>query len=570
MRRSTGQTWLVCAVMSIGIYALSTPSAYRTTAASFTFPSDIDSPAHQQVAEASSLQSPYPIMETPFSHISDQAPRADEASLEETQTAPTGKKTDALGHENMLTLAGQPSSPVIRYPDPMSPAPDSSVFPVMIVNGEEEAPDIDPLPVMLNGKAHSDKSADSVRKETVLAYTPPTKKPHKTYEHTIKAGKGDTLSSILIDAGVPTFEAADIITAIQTVYNPRRLKAGQQVTLTFGPQKNRKINGNHNGHINSANGNDAYDPAFQSLSLQASVDRKVSVSRDENGEFSSREIKRELKKKMVRAGGAIHTSLAQATIAQGVPKGVLAEMVGAFSYDVDFQRDIQDNDTFEVMFEGLYDDKNQFVRNVRVAFASLTLSGVRMPIYRYRNSNNMTEFYNEKGESVQKALLRTPVDGARLSSRYGKRRHPILGYTRMHRGVDFAAHKGTPIKAAGNGVIAQAGRNGAYGHYVKIRHNSEYATAYAHLSRYKKGIHSGTRVKQGEIIGYVGSTGRSTGPHLHFEVIRHGRMINPLSVKLPSGTKLAGKELKKFLALVDDVKRQYAQLPETTKLASHQ
>ena len=556
--------------MSIGIYALSAPSADRTTATSFTFPSDIDSPAHQQVAEASSLQSSYPIMETPSFHISDQAPRADEASLEETQTVPTGKEIDALVHEYMLPLAGQPSSPVIRYPDPASPAPDSSVFPVMIVNGEEEAPDIDPLPVMLNGKAHSDKSADSVGKETVLAYAPPTKKPHKTYEHTIKVGKGDTLSSILINAGVPTFEAADAITAIQAVYNPRRLRAGQQVTLTFGPQKNGKINGNHNGHINSANGNDAYDPAFQSLSLQASVDRKVSVSRDENGEFSSREIKRELKKKMVRAGGAIHTSLAQATIAQGVPKGVLAEMVGAFSYDVDFQRDIQDNDTFEVIFEGLYDDKNQFVRNVRVAFASLTLSGVRMPIYRYRNSNNMTEFYNEKGESVQKALLRTPVDGARLSSRYGKRRHPILGYTRMHRGVDFAAHKGTPIKAAGNGVIAQAGRNGAYGHYVKIRHNSEYATAYAHLSRYKKGIHSGTRVKQGEIIGYVGSTGRSTGPHLHFEVIRHGRMINPLSVKLPSGTKLAGKELKKFLALVDDVKRQYAQLPETTKLASHQ
>ena len=192
MRRSTGQTWLVCAVMSIGIYALSAPYAYRTTATSSTFPSDIDSPAHQQVAETSSLQSSYPVMETPSFHISDQAPRADEASLEETQTAPTGKETDALGHEDMLTLAGQSSSPVIRYPDPASPALDSSVFPVMIVSGGEEATDIDPLPVMLNGKAHSDKSADSVGKEMVLAYTPPTKKPHKTYEHTIKVGKGDT------------------------------------------------------------------------------------------------------------------------------------------------------------------------------------------------------------------------------------------------------------------------------------------------------------------------------------------------------------------------------------------
>jgi murein DD-endopeptidase MepM/ murein hydrolase activator NlpD len=191
-----------------------------------------------------------------------------------------------------------------------------------------------------------------------------------------------------------------------------------------------------------------------------------------------------------------------------------------------------------------------------------------MPVYRYTNSNGMIEFYNEKGESVQKALLRTPVNGARLSSGYGKRRHPILGYNKMHRGVDFAAKKGTTIRAAGDGVISKAGRNGAYGHYVSIRHNSEYSTAYAHLNNYKKGIRVGKRVKQGAVIGYVGSTGRSTGSHLHFEVIRDGKRINPLSVKLPSGTKLAGKELKTFMALVDSIKRHYAQLPAATELAS--
>lgn len=554
--------------MGIGMYALSTPSAFHAAVAPAAFlPNMEDAPA-LTVVQSSAFQPSFPVMETPSfhlsGHLSGPAPRADESSPKKSQTALTENEADTLQQEGMLTLAGYPASPVIHYPAPASPAPELPVPSVTAINGGD-ALKVDPLPAtMPNGKALSDMDAV---KETVLANAPPTRKPRKPLNRTVKVGRGDTLSSILIDAGVPTFEAQDAISAIKAVYNPRRLQAGQQVTLTFGPKSNGKSNGGHNGH---ANGGDAYEPIFQSLNLSASVDRKVGVKRGEDGIFSSHEVKRELKKKMVRTGGTIHTSLAQATTAQGIPRNVLAEMVGAFSYDVDFQRDIQNNDAFEVMFEGLYDNKGEFVRNGKIMFATLTLSGVRMPVYRYKNSNGMTEFYNEEGQSVQKALLRTPVDGARLSSRYGKRRHPILGYTRMHRGVDFAANKGTPIKAAGNGVIGQAGRNGAYGHYIKIRHNSEYSTAYAHLSRYKKGVHAGKRVKQGEIIGYVGSTGRSTGSHLHFEVIRRGKMINPLSVKLPSGTKLAGKELKKFLALVNDIKRQYAQLPVTTKLASRQ
>ncbi len=565
--------------MGIGVYALSTPSAFHAAVAPAAFLPDAEDAPALTVVQSSAFQPSFPVMETPSFHLSghlsgptpntgeSSESSADESSSEESQTATTEKEADMHQQEGMLTLAGYPASPVIHYPAPASPALELPAPSVTAINGGD-APEVDPLPaIMPNGKALSDMDAV---KETVLAYAPPTRKPQKPLNRIVKVGKGDTLSSILIDAGVPTFEAQDAISAIKAVYNPRRLQAGQQVTLTFGPKSNGKSNGGHKVDGNGANGNDRHKPIFQSLNLSASVDRKVGVNRGEDGIFSSHEVKRELKKKMVRAGGAIHTSLAQATTAQGIPRNVLAEMVGAFSYDVDFQRDIQNNDAFEVMFEGLYDNKDQFVRNGKIMFATLTLSGVRMPVYRYKNSNGMTEFYNEKGQSVQKALLRTPVDGARLSSRYGKRRHPILGYTRMHRGADFAANKGTPIKAAGNGVIGQAGRNGAYGHYIKIRHNSEYSTAYAHLSRYKKGVHAGKRVKQGEIIGYVGSTGRSTGPHLHFEVIRHGKRINPLSVKLPSGTKLAGKELKKFLALVNDIKRQYAQLPVTTKLASRQ
>jgi murein DD-endopeptidase MepM/ murein hydrolase activator NlpD len=552
--------------MGIGIYALLTPSAFHLNTAPPAPLLGLENALTLAAVQSSTFQPSFPVMETLPSHlsghlsghISDSTPRVGIFPLGKPQTAQTEtgateiteikettKITAVSEHPRLLTLSAPSASPAQK---------------------------IDPLPsATLNGKTHSGKAVDGVIKETLLAYAPPTKKPHKSLNQTVTVGDGDTLSSILINAGVHPLEAQGAIIAIQAIYKPRNLRAGQQITLTFGPQKNGKSNGSTNGHANETNGtngNDAHESAFQGLNLLASMDRKVGVSRNGNGGFSSHEVRRELKKKMVRAEGAIHISLGQATAAQGVPRDVVAEMVGAFSYDVDFQRDIRNNDAFEVMFEGLYDDENQFVRGGSIVFATLTLSGVRMPVYRYTNSNGMIEFYNEKGESVQKALLRTPVNGARLSSGYGKRRHPILGYNKMHKGVDFAAKKGTTIRAAGDGVISKAGRNGAYGHYVSIRHNSEYSTAYAHLSKYKKGVRVGKRVKQGAVIGYVGSTGRSTGSHLHFEVVRDGKRINPLSVKLPSGTKLAGKELKTFMALVDNIKRQYAQLPTATKLTA--
>jgi murein DD-endopeptidase MepM/ murein hydrolase activator NlpD len=170
------------------------------------------------------------------------------------------------------------------------------------------------------------------------------------------------------------------------------------------------------------------------------------------------------------------------------------------------------------------------------------------------------DYFNSKGNSVRKTLMRTPVDGARLSSRFGKRKHPILGYTRMHAGVDFAAPTGTPIYAAGNGTVVQAGRNGGYGNYIRIRHNGTYQTAYAHLSKFARKTRKGARVKQGQVIGYIGTTGRSTGPHLHYEVLRNGRQINPRSVRIPSGEKLKGAELKKFIAMRDARDLEYAQL----------
>ena len=258
--------------------------------------------------------------------------------------------------------------------------------------------------------------------------------------------------------------------------------------------------------------------------------------------------KRQLKTKDVYVEGQISSSLYEAALSQRMPLKLLMELIRIFSFDVDFQREIQREDSFSILFKQHSNADGEIVHNDTIEWAKLTLSGKPLEYAKYTSpKSNHTDYYNREGKSVKKTLMRTPVDGARLSSRYGKRKHPILGFTKMHRGVDFAAPKGTPIMAAGDGVIEAVGRKGNYGKYIRIRHNSTYKTAYGHLSRYKRGLKKGKRVKQGTIIGYVGSTGRSTGPHLHYEVIKNGKKTNPLSVRLPAGDTLKDNELKNFL-----------------------
>ena len=198
------------------------------------------------------------------------------------------------------------------------------------------------------------------------------------------------------------------------------------------------------------------------------------------------------------------------------------------------------------------------------------LSGKEFRLYRHETSDGEVDYFDAKGRSSRKALIMTPIDGARISSGFGRRKHPILGYTKMHRGTDFAAPSGTPVYAAGNGVVEKAGRNGGYGQYIRIRHNGTYKTAYAHLSGYARGITSGARVKQGEVIGYVGTTGRSTGPHLHYEVLLENKQINPKKLNLPSGRTLTGKELARFNAARGALENRYATLPapEAQQLAT--
>jgi len=269
--------------------------------------------------------------------------------------------------------------------------------------------------------------------------------------------------------------------------------------------------------------------------------------------------------RFVHFEGSIHNSLFESAIAHGVPVAILTEMIKIFSYDVDFQRDIQPDDRFELMFERGADHK---LADSKLLYASLTLSGKELKLYRYTDQQGGVDYYTPAGESAKKALLKTPVDGAKISSGFGMRFHPILHYTTQHKGIDFAVMTGTPVMAAGSGTVEVAGHNGSYGIYVRLKHDGAHETAYAHLSRLAPGIRPGAHVTQGQTIAYSGATGRATGPHLHYEVLVNEAQVNPMSVKFQSGRKLSGKELARFQAIEKQDNTEMAETPPTTRAAS--
>ncbi len=380
------------------------------------------------------------------------------------------------------------------------------------------------------------------------------------YDRTLKVRRGDTLAAILGRARVPAKQARKAVRALKGTFEPKRIKRGMKIAVTFIPPSPGKI-----GAADLSPG------LFQGFSFEPDVETVISVNRAaSDGDFRATRRKKNLRRSLARAGGIIENSLYVDGRKAGVPAPVLAGMIRAYSWDVDFQRDIWSGDRFEVMYERLTNDAGRVVKSGRVIYAALTLAGKRHPIYLFTGGNNKSgaDYFDADGRSAKKALMRTPIDGARLTSPFGPRRHPILGYTRMHQGVDFAAPRGTPVYAAGDGRVEYAGRKGGYGNYVSIRHNSRYSTAYAHMKAIRRGVTKGARVRQGQVIGYVGSTGRSTGPHLHYEITEGKRQVNPLSVKMPSGRRLKGRELKRFQAMRDGVDRTFAGLAKAEKLAS--
>lgn len=372
--------------------------------------------------------------------------------------------------------------------------------------------------------------------------------PTEPDERTIRVGSGDTIIDLLLATGVPRNEAHDAVIALRKHFNPRQLKSGQDLVVKFGP-------------------GDSGGDRLERMIIPVTFRQDVALERASDGSFAAHTIDKPVKEQAAYAGGPIESSLYETGVGQNVPAAMMAEMIRLYSYDVDFQREVKEGDSFELLYQQYVDEQGQLLHAETIRYAELVLSGKRIRVFRFVTRDGEVEYFNEKGESVKKALLRTPVDGARISSKFGSRLHPILGYTTMHRGIDFAVPGGTPIMAAGNGTIEFLGEHGGYGRYVRIKHTGVFSTAYAHMSGYAKGLRKGAKVRQGQVIGYVGASGLATGPHLHYELLSGGSQINPLSVKMPSGQKLDGKDLARFRETVAAVERELKALPPERRVA---
>jgi len=345
---------------------------------------------------------------------------------------------------------------------------------------------------------------------------------YKKYNHKIKSG--ETFDKILNDYSIEKEEINAIKENISKKININKLNTNQKIQITLD-QTNNKI---------------------KEFIFQISNTEKIYLSKNsEDIKFNKKILTIKLNKKIIYKENIILQSLYKAATDQNIPPNTIIEFARIYGFQVDFQRDIRKEDKFQIMYEVFIDKDKKVIETGEILFANLKLSGQDNSLY-YFDKENLEGHYDKNGKSVQKALMKTPINGARLSSSFGMRKHPIDGFNKMHRGTDFAAPKGTPIMASGNGIVKKAGWCGGGGNCVKIRHNSTYETVYAHMSKFARGIKNGVRVKQGQTIGYVGSTGKSTGPHLHYEVIVNGKKINSQKLKLPSGKVLKGKSRELF------------------------
>lgn len=378
-------------------------------------------------------------------------------------------------------------------------------------------------------------------------------------EHKIKPG--DTILKVLFELGAEESDVFAILTEIKKVYNPSSIEVGQRVFVKYRVKINYQKDGENNSDIGRT-------VIINKIFIPSSPEKEIVVTRNNNGSYKSEEIVKKLIKYVVKYSGTIKNGLFNDGVDVGVSPNIMISMVNLYSFDVDFQRDIRDGDKFELIYESFYDANGKRVKDGEILFSSLTLQRRTLDIYMHK-VGGVSDYFDIKGNSVRKSLLRTPINGARISSGFGVRRHPILGYSKMHKGIDFAAPMGTPIFAAGAGTIDYYARKGGYGNFVRIKHNADYYTAYGHASRFVKNLHVGSKVRQGQIVAYVGSTGNSTGPHLHYEILYRGAAINPGKVKTTSGVKLSGKELAKFNNTVSEIERYRKNIPnQNSKLKS--
>ena len=345
-----------------------------------------------------------------------------------------------------------------------------------------------------------------------------------TIEH--KVSSGESLNIILEKYEIPKLEIKKIKKELSKNKDLNNLKINQLIKFTIDKGNQKKI-------IN--------------FFFPISRTKKIQLVRNlKNDNFETKEIIKNLNKKIIFKEGKISQSLYRSAVKSNILPNIIVEFARIYGFQVDFQRDIRKNDSYQIIYEIFQDEDGKIFETGKIIFANLILGGQENSLYLFIDKKKNGEHYDLNGKSVRKALMKTPINGARLSSSFGMRKHPILGFNKMHKGTDFAAKEGTPIMASGDGKIIRARWCGGGGNCVKIKHNSTYSTIYAHLSKFASGIKEGVRVKQGRIIGYVGSTGMSTGPHLHYEVIENKKKINSQKLKLPSGKTLSGENRKLF------------------------
>jgi len=349
-------------------------------------------------------------------------------------------------------------------------------------------------------------------------------KPKYSYKK-IVVKKGDTFEKIIVDLNLPSDEKEIIISNLSKYKFINSLYKNQKISFKL----------------------DNSDPIkIMEISIEKSKTKTIVFNRiNELKKFEYKEINKNLKKINIYKESIISNSLYSNAIILDIPPNIIIDFAQIYGFQVDFQRDIWKNDSFQIIYESFLDSNEKTVESGKILYANLILKGKENNLYIFKTKNGY-EYFDNNGKSVKKSLMKTPINGARLSSNFGMRKHPILGYNKMHRGTDFAAPEGTPIMASGDGKILRARWCGGGGNCIKIYHNSSYSTVYAHLKNFARGVKEGARVKQGQIIGYVGSTGMSTGPHLHYEVIVNGKKVNSQRLKLPSGKVLKDNERKLF------------------------
>ena len=351
------------------------------------------------------------------------------------------------------------------------------------------------------------------------------KSPFTNINYEIKSG--ESIQKILQKLKIKNNEIQLVINHFKKYGNPNQLLVGNRIDIVVKENLSKK------------------DNSIVKFSIPITKSTTIEIIRDEEDKITSKKIITKLYKRKILAENIIIKNLYSSAIKAKINPDTIIEFARIFGFEIDFQRDIRKNDYFKIVYDKFFDENGEFVKSGPIFYAHMSVNGREITLYKFGNDKNYG-YFDINGKSVEKALMKTPINGARLSSSFGMRKHPILGFTKMHKGTDFAAKSGTPIMASGSGTIVSAKWCGGGGNCIKIKHNSTYSTIYAHMKSFARGIKKSKKVKQGQIIGYVGSTGMSTGPHLHYEVLINGKKVNSQKLKLPSGKVLKDNERKMF------------------------